>query len=73
MTISKLDKDLNINNIIELKRCIENKDGIDKLMENIDLLECFLIKYGYLIDKDDITRLMRVVKKTDTPNKYDYF
>ena len=46
---------------------------MDKLMENIDLLECFLIKYGYLIDKDDITRLMRVVKKTDTPNKYDYF
>ena len=73
MTISKLDKDLNINNIIELKRCIENKDGMDKLMENIDLLECFLIKYGYLIDKDDITRLMREVKKTDTPNKYDYF
>lgn len=73
MTISKLDKDLNINNIIELKRCIENKDGIDKLMENIDLLECFLIKYGYLIDKDDITRLMREVKKTNAPNKYDYF
>jgi hypothetical protein len=68
-----IDKDLNINNIIELKRCIENKDGMDKLMENIDLLECFLIKYGYLIDKDDITRLMREVKKTDTPNKYDYF
>ena len=61
------------NNIIELKRCIENKDGMDKLMENIDLLECFLIKYGYLIDKDDITRLMREVKKTYTPNKYDYF
>ena len=68
-----IDKDLNINNIIELKRCIENKDGMDKLMENIDLLECFLIKYGYLIDKDDITRLMREFKKTDTPNKYDYF
>jgi|UniRef100_A0A6C0ALX0 hypothetical protein len=68
-----IDKDLNINNIIELKRCIENKDGIDKLMENIDLLECFLIKYGYLIDKDDITRLMREVKKTNAPNKYDYF
>ena len=68
-----IDKDLNINNIIELKRCIENKDGMDKLMENIDLLECFLIKYGYLIDKDDITRLMREVKKTNAPNKYDYF
>jgi hypothetical protein len=68
-----IDKDLNINNIIELKRCIENKEDIDKLMENIDLLECFLIKYGYLLNKNDITRLMREIKKTNAPNKYDYF
>lgn len=80
MTI--LDKTFEINEIIKIKnyiedknieKLIENKDGMDKLMENIDLLECFLIKYGYLIDKDDITRLMREVKKTNTPNKYDYF
>lgn len=68
-----IDKDLNINNIIELKRCIENKEDMDKLMENIDLLQCFLIKYGYLLNKNDITRLMREIKKTNAPNKYDYF
>jgi hypothetical protein len=62
---------MNINTIIELKRCIEDKIDIDKLIENIDLLECFLIKYSYLLDKNDITRLMREIKKSNLPNKYD--
>lgn len=72
MTISKKEFDsININKIIELKRCIEDKTDIDKLMENIDLLEYFLIKYGYLINKNDITELMREIKKNNVPNKYD--
>jgi len=62
---------MNINTIIELKRCIEGKTDIDKLIENIDLLEYFLIKYSYLLDKNDITRLMREIKKSNLPNKYD--
>jgi hypothetical protein len=61
---------MNINTIIELKRCIEDKN-LDKLMENIDVLEYFLIKYSYLLDKNDITRLMREIKKSNLPNKYD--
>ena len=74
MTIlnERLEIELEIDEIIKIKNYIEDKN-IDKLMERIDVLEYFLIKYGYLIDKDDITRLMREVKKTDTPNKYDYF
>ena len=42
---------MNINTIIELKRCIEDKN-LDKLMENIDVLEYFLIKYSYLKNPD---------------------
>ena len=74
MTIlnERLEVELEIDEIIKIRNCIEDKN-LDKLMENIDVLEYFLIHYGYLIDKDDITRLMREVKKTDTLNKYDYF
>jgi hypothetical protein len=68
--MTKFD-DININKIIELKTCIENKRDIDKLMENIDLLENFLIRYGYLLNKNDINELMREIKKTNVPNKYD--
>lgn len=64
------DKDMNINNIIELKRRIENKDDIDKLMENIDMIEHFLIKYSYLLNKNDINRLMRKIKMKNVPNRY---
>lgn len=58
MTI--LDKTFKIN---EIKRYIEDKN-IHKLIENIDVLEYFLIKYNNLLDKDDLTKLMREIKKS---------
>lgn len=61
MTI--LDKTFEINEIIKIKNYIEDKN-IEKLIENIDIIEHFLIKYSYLLDKNDITRLMREIKKS---------
>lgn len=61
MTI--LDKTFEINEIIKIKNYIDDKN-MEKLIENIDIIEHFLIKYSYLLDKNDITRLMREIKKS---------
>lgn len=61
MTI--LDKTFEINEIIIIKNYIEDKN-MEKIMENIDIVEDFLIKYSYLLDKNDITRLIREIKKS---------
>lgn len=63
MTITILERTFEINEIIEIKKYINDKN-IEKLIENIDVLEYFLIKYSHLLDKNDITKLMREIKKT---------
>lgn len=63
MTITIQDKTFEINEIIKIKNYIDDKN-MEKLIENIDIIEHFLIKYSYLLDKNDITRLMREIKKS---------
>ena len=58
-----LEKIFEIDEIIKMKKNIED-NNIDKLLENMDVLEYFLVKYNYLLDKNDITRLIREIKKS---------
>ena len=65
-----LEKIMGIDEIIKIKKFIKERNQDILIEKNIELLETFLIKYGYLLDKKELTDLMRKIKKNNVPNRY---
>jgi hypothetical protein len=65
-----LEKNIDIDEIIKIKKFIKERNQDILIEKNIELLETFLIKYGYLLDKKEMTDLMRKMKKNNVPNRY---
>lgn len=65
-----LEKIMGIDEIIKIKKFIKERNQDILIEKNIELLETFLIKYGYLLDKKEMTDLMRKMKKNNVPNRY---
>lgn len=68
--MTKLERNIDIIDIIRIKQFIKERNQDILIEKNFDLLETFLIKYGYLLDKKEMTELMRKIKKNNVPNRY---
>jgi hypothetical protein len=70
--MTKLKSEFEINEINEIILNAKGENNnLEKINENIDLFDKFLIEYGYLLNKNDITMLMRKIKQINVPNRYN--
>lgn len=70
--MTKLKSEFEINEIIKMTKYIkEENNNLEKINKNIDSFDKFLIEYGYLLNKNDITMLMRKIKQINAPNRYN--